>query len=236
MKLKDFFRGNFEHTFWKKRLCPFLICQFLGTLLLAWALRPIWMDDVWRYIPFQNYISGLGWGRTEGNIGAWVFLIGFCAFPIIGTGWNSYLYRQFSKVSKGFAILLWVTFELSMTCVAFVGIFDGLWPNPEFSGFMHFIGATFSFMGHTISAVLVFIAVSIIYWTTPTESRKMQHPIKFALVIVELVGVYLLFRKFGGPTWQWLIMLSLNLFLLAISQLLPEDFSYPKSGNPNENN
>ncbi|UYP45451.1 hypothetical protein NEF87_001736 [Candidatus Lokiarchaeum ossiferum] len=227
MKLKDFLGGNFDHAFWKNRLCPVLIGQFLGTLLIAWALRPIWVDDSWRYIPFQNYISGLGGGRMEGNIGAWVFLFGFCAFPIIGTGWNSYLYRQFSKVSKIYAAILWVTFELSMICVAFVGIFDGVWPNPNISGFMHFIGATFSFMGHTISAVLVFIAISIIYWKTPSESRHMHHPLKFALVIVELVGVYLLFSAFGGPTWQWLIMLSLNVFLLAISRLFPEDLSFP---------
>lgn len=223
MKIKDFFLGKFDHAFWKKRLCPLLILEFLGTLLIAWAIRPIWVDSSWRYIPFQNYISGLGWGRHLGNIGAWIFLIGFCAFPIIGAGWNSYLYQQFSKVSKVFALLLWIIFELSMICVSFVGIFDGYWPNQDLSGYMHMIGAVYSFMGHTISAVLVFIAIAIIYWKTPAESRQMHHPFKFFLVIVELVGVYLIFNAVGGSFWQWMIMLSLNVFLLAISLLFPEN-------------
>jgi len=222
MKISDFFLGKYDHKFWN-RLCLILIGEFIGTLLIAWALRPIWLDDSWKYIPFTQYISTLGAGRLEGNIGAWVFLIGFCLFPIIGTAWNSYLYQQFKKVSKIFAFLLWIVFEFSLINVSFVGIFDGLWPNPELSGFMHWFGATFSFLGHVISATLLFLAMTIIYLRTPKENRTMKHPIYFFLVIVELIGVYILFRTFGGPTWQLLIMLSLNVFLLAISKLFPED-------------
>ena len=206
-----------------------LIGEFIGTLLIAWALRPIWLDESWKYMPFSNYISTLGAGRMEGNIGAWIFLIGFCLFPIIGTAWNSYLYQQFKKVNKIYAIFLWLVFEFSLINVAFVGIFDGLWPNPELSGFMHWFGATFSFLGHVISATLLFLAMAIIYLRTPKENRTIKHPIYFFLVIVELIGVYILFRIFGGSTWQWFIMLSLNVFLLAISRLFPEDI---KQGQP----
>ncbi|MCK5343062.1 MAG: hypothetical protein KAR20_06645, partial [Candidatus Heimdallarchaeota archaeon] len=161
----------------------------------------------------------------EGNMGAWVFLIGFCLFPIIGTAWNSYIFQQFKEMNKLFAAFLWLVFEFSMINVAFVGIFDGLWPNPELSGSMHWFGATYSFLGHVISATLVFLAVTIIYWKTPVERRTMKHPFLFFLVIVELIGVYLLFRTFGGSAWQWLIMLSLNVFLFAISRLFPEDIT-----------
>jgi len=224
MKITDFFSGKFDHKFWK-RLSLYLIAEFIGTLMLAWAVRPIWVDTSWQYVPFANYISTLGFGRTEGNIGAWVFLIGFCLFPIIGTAWNSYLFQQFKKVNKIFAGFLWVVFEFSMVNVAFVGIFDGLWPNPELSGYMHGIGAMYSFMGHVISATLVFLAILVIYLRTPAERRNMKHPILFFLVIVELVGVYLLFNTFGEPAWQWLIMLSLNIFLFAIGLLFPEDIT-----------
>ncbi|MBA7580775.1 hypothetical protein ES708_22669 [subsurface metagenome] len=51
----------------------------------------------------------------------------------------------------------------------------------------------------------------------------MKHPFYFFLIIAELIGVYLLFRNFGGSTWQWLIMLSLMLFIFGISRLFPED-------------
>ncbi|MHA1744618.1 MAG: hypothetical protein ACTSWW_01395 [Promethearchaeota archaeon] len=224
MKIIDFFLGKFDHKFWK-RLSLILIGEFIGTLLLAWAVRPIWRDASWQYVPFMNYISTLGFGRTEGNIGAWVFLIGFCLFPIIGTAWNSYLFQQFKKVNKIFAGFLWVVFEFSMINVAFVGIFDGLWPNPELSSYMHGFGAMYSFMGHVISATLVFLAILVIYLRTPAERRNMKHPILFFLVIVELVGVYLLFNTFGEPAWQWLIMLSLNIFLFAIGLLFPEDIT-----------
>lgn len=229
MKITDFFLGKFDHKFWKNRLCLFLIGEFLGTLLLAWALRPIWLDENWKYMPFSNYISTLGAGRTEGNIGAWVFLIGFCLFPIIGTAWNSYLFQQFKKVNKIFACFLWVVFEFSLINVAFVGIFDGLWPEPGISGCMHGFGAMYSFLGHVVSATLVFLAMVIIYWRTPKELRTMKHPFYFFLVIAELIGVYMLFRTFGGSTWQWLIMLSLNVFLFAISRLFPEDIKQGQS-------
>ncbi|QEE15723.1 hypothetical protein DSAG12_01550 [Promethearchaeum syntrophicum] len=222
MKITDFFVGRYDNKFWK-RLCLILIAEFLGTLLIAWALRPIWLEASWKYVPFTQYISTLGAGRLEGNIGAWIFLIGFCLFPIIGTAWNFYLFQQFKKVSKTFAFILWIVFEFSLINVAFVGIFDGLWPNPELSGFMHWFGATFSFLGHVVSATLVFLGITIIYLRTPKINRTMKHPFYFSLVIVELIGVYLLFRTFGGPTWQWLIMLSLNIFLLASSLLFPED-------------
>jgi len=229
MKITDFFLGKFDHKFWKNRLCLLLIGEFIGTLLIAWALRPIWLDESWKYIPFSNYISTLGAGRTEGNIGAWIFLIGFCLFPIIGTAWNSYLYQQFKKVNKIYAILLWLVFEFSLINVAFVGIFDGLWPEPEISGYMHGFGAMYSFLGHVISATLVFLAIAIIYWRTPKENRTMKHPFYFFLVIAELIGVYMLFNHYGGTVWQWLIMLSLNVFLFAISRLFPEDI---KQGQP----
>jgi len=230
MKITDFFLGKFSHKFWKNNLCLGLIAEFLGTLLLAWAIRPVCIDSSWRYIPFQNYISTLGWGRGSVNMGAWVFLIGFCLFPIIGTAWNSYLARQFAKVStvsKIFSILLWIIFEFSMICVAFVGIFDGIWPNPAVSAAMHTFGAIYSFLGHTLSAVLVFVAISVIYWTTSKDFRKkqMRHPVWFFLVIVELVGVYLIFDHYGGAFWQWMIMLSLNIFLFAISRLMPENMT-----------
>ena len=88
---------------------------------------------------------------------------------------------------------------------------------------MHWFGARFSFLGHVISATLLFLAITFLYLKTPKENRTMKHPFYFFLVIVELIGVYILFRTFGGPTWQWLIMLSLNVFLLAISLLFPED-------------
>jgi hypothetical protein len=224
MKIADFFLGKFDHKFWK-RLSLILIGEFIGTLLLAWVVRPIWLDASWQYVPFINYISTLGDGRLEGNIGAWVFLIGFSLFPIIGTAWNSYLFQQFKKMNKIFSGVLWVVFEFSMINVAFVGIFDGSWPNPELSGFMHWFGATFSFLGHVVSATLVFLAILIVYLRTPVEKRTMKHPIWFFLVIVELIGVYMLFRTFGGSAWQWLIMLSLNIFLFAIGMLFPEDIT-----------
>jgi len=88
---------------------------------------------------------------------------------------------------------------------------------------MHWFGATISFLGHVVSATLLFFAMTILYLRTSKENRTMKHPLYFFLVIAELIGVYLLFRTFGGPTWQWLIMLSLNVFLLAISLLFPED-------------
>ena len=225
MKITDFFLGKYDNKFWK-RLCLILIAEFLGTLLIAWALRPIWLDDSWKYVPFTQYISTLGAGRLEGNIGAWIFLIGFCVFPIIGTAWNSYLFQQFKKVGiLGiiFGALLWLIFEFSLINVAFVGIFDGLWPEPGISGYMHGFGAMYSFLGHVVSATLLFIAMSFLYLRTPKENRTMKHPLYFFLVIAELIAVYLLFSTFGGPTWQWLIMLSLNVFLLAISMLFPDD-------------
>lgn len=224
MKIAEFFLGIYDNKFWR-RLCLILIAEFLGTLLIAWALRPIWTDDSWKYVPFTQYISTLGAGRLEGNVGAWIFLVGFCLFPIIGTAWNSYLYQQFKKVSKIFAVLLWIVFEFSLINVAFVGIFDGLWPEPGISGHMHGFGAMYSFLGHVLSATLLFFAMVFIYWRTPKENRTMKHPFYFFLVIAELIGVYLLYRAFGGPTWQWLIMLSLNVFLLAISLLFPEDIT-----------
>ncbi len=233
MKVLDFFLGKFSHKFWKNRLCLGLIAEFIGTLLIAWAVRPIWIDNSWRYIPFKEYISMLGWHRGSENIGAWIFMIGFCLFPIIGTAWNSYLARQFAKVSiisKIFGILLWIVFELSMIMVAFVGIFDGLFPNPAVSGYMHMIGAIYSFLGHTISAVMLFVAISLIYFTTPKDDRKqsMRHPIWFFMVIVELVTVYMIFDTFGGAFWQWMIMLSLVFFLFAISRIFPENLKVSK--------
>ncbi|MHA1561540.1 MAG: hypothetical protein ACTSPA_05390 [Promethearchaeota archaeon] len=225
MKITDFFLGKFDHKFWKNKLCLILIGEFLGTLLLAWALRPIWLNENWKYLPFSNYISTLGDGRSEGNIGAWIFLVGFCLFPIIGTAWNSYMFQQFKKVNKIFAYFLWVVFEFSLMNVALVGIFDGKWPEPEISGYWHGFGAMYSFLGHVISATLVFIAIAIIYWRTPKTQRTMNHPFYFFLVIAELIGVYMLFRYYGGSTWQWLIMLSLNVFLFAISRLFPEDIN-----------
>ncbi|MHA1520053.1 MAG: hypothetical protein ACTSVZ_00550 [Promethearchaeota archaeon] len=225
MKITDFFLGKFDHKFWKNRLCLILIGEFLVTLLIAWALRPIWLDDSWKYVPFSNYISTLGWGRTEGNIGAWIFLVGFCLFPIIGTSWNSYLFQQFKKVNKIFAGFLWLVFEFSLINVSFVGIFDGQWPEPGISGYMHGFGAMYSFLGHVVSATLVFLAISVIYWRTPKAERTMKHPITFFLVIAELIVVYMLFNHYGGSTWQWLIMLSLNVFLFAISRLFPEDIT-----------
>ena len=229
MKVKNFFLGKFDHKFWKNRLCLFLIGEFIGTLLIAWALRPIWVDASWKYVPFINYISTLGWGRTEGNIGAWVFLVGFCLFPIIGTAWNSYLFQQFQKVNKIFAVFLWMIFEFSLINVAFVGIFDGAWPEPGISGYMHGFGAMYSFLGHVVSATLLFLAIAVIYWRTPKAERTMKHPIYFFFVIAELIIVYLLFDYYGGATWQWLIMLSLNVFLFAISRFFPEDI---KQGRP----
>lgn len=157
-------------------------------------------------------------------MGAWIFLIGFCAFPIVGTGWNSYIYRKFAPVSKIFAWILWIIVEFSMICVSFVGIFDGVWPNPELSGKMHSFGATYAFLGHTISAVIVFIAISIIYWRASKESRNMPHPIWFFLIIVELAGMYLIFRIFGGAFFQWLIMLSLMVYVFLNSRLFPDSF------------
>jgi hypothetical protein len=222
MNLIEFLTGKFDYKFWKNRVSLIFIGEFLVTLLLAWVLRPIWVSDEWIYFPFVNYISELGFGRTEGNIGAWIFMIGFCLFPILGTAWNSYLARQFGKVSKFFAIILWLVFELSLWCVALVGIFDVRWPEPGISMFFHVIGATYAFMGNTIAAVLVFIFFAIVYWTTPKDQRNMPHPFKFFLVIVELVGVYLIFRIFPNPFWQWMIMLSLLTFVLANSRLFPE--------------
>lgn len=223
----DFFSGKFSHEFWSNRLCIILVLEFLGTLFIAWLLRPIWLGPEWNYLPFTNFISGLGQGRMQGNPGAWVFLIGFCLFPVLGTAWNAYLFRQFwqgSTLAKIYAVFLAAIFEFSLINVSFVGIFDGAWPEPELSMIMHFIGATFAFLGHTVSAVILFLGVSIIYWRAPTEKRnRMRHPAWFLLVIVELVGVYLLFRSFGGPFWQWMIMFSLIFFVISISRLFPED-------------
>ncbi len=223
MKITDFFLGKFDHKFWKNRLCLLLIGEFLGTLLLAWALRPIWLDENWKYMPFSYNISNLGWGRLDGNIGAWVFLVGFCLFPIIGTAWNSYLYQQFRKVNKLFAWFSWSVFEFSLICVALVGIFDEKWPEPEISGYWHVFGAIYAFLGNVVSATLVFFAIAIIFWRTPNEQRTMKHPFYFFLVIAELIGVYMLYDYFGGPTWQWLLMLSLMVFIFAISRIFPED-------------
>jgi isoprenylcysteine carboxyl methyltransferase (ICMT) family protein YpbQ len=94
---------------------------------------------------------------------------------------------------------------------------------------MHGFGAMYSFLGHVISATLVFLAISVIYWRIPKENRTMKHPVYFFLVIAELIGVYMLFSHYGGIVWQWLIMLSLNVFLFAISRLFPEDI---KQGRP----
>ncbi len=222
-KVLEFFSGKVSHEFWSNRLSYILIIEFLGTLFIAWLLRPVWLSPDWNYVPFVNYISGLGWGRSEGNIGAWVFMLGFCLFPVLGTAWNAYLYRQFSEVSNLYAILLFLVFEFSLINVSFVGIFDGVWPEPGISGLMHFYGATYSFLGHTISAVLLFLAITIIYWRTPPKDRQMHHPIWFFLVIVELVGVYLIFDLIGGAFWQWMIMFSLIFFILSISRLFPEN-------------
>ena len=77
-------------------------------------------------------------------------------------------------------------------------------------------------MRHTIAAVLIFVAMSILYYRTPKENRSMSRPWKFSLIIIELVGIYLIFRIFGGPFWQWMIMLSLMGFIMAMSLLFPE--------------
>jgi len=225
MKLKDFFTGKFSHKFWSNRLCLLLVIEFLGTLFIAWALRPVWLGPEWQYTPFMNYISGLGQARMEGNIGAWVFMIGFCLFPVIGTAWNAYLFRRFyegNNLSKLYGLLLFIVFEFSLINVSFVGIFDGVWPETELSWYMHGYGATYSFMGHVLSAMILFLGMTIIYWRLPEKRDQIKNPIWFFLVIVELVGVYLLFRTFGGPFWQWMIMLSLVFFLLAISRLFPD--------------
>jgi hypothetical protein len=226
MNIIDFFTGKFEYKFWKNRLLLIFIGEFLITLLLAWTLRPIWLGDEWIYFPFANYISGLGTGRTEGNIGAWIFMIGFCLFPILGTAWNSYLARQFGqfgKISKVFAFIFWLVFEFSLWCVALVGIFDGIWPGPEISYTLHVFGATNAFLGNTIVAVLVFVFIAIIYWKTPKDQRNMPHPYKFFLIIVELVVVYEIFTTFPTPFWQWIITLSLLTFVLVSSRLFPEN-------------
>lgn len=227
MKIKDFFLGNFSHSFWKNRLSPLLIVEFLGTLLIAWALRPVWLDESWIYFPFKFAISGLGIGRMEGNIGAWIFVFGFCLLPLLGTVWNNYIYKRFAPLSKWFAGLLWFTLETSMICVSFVGIFDGTWPTQKISGFMHSFGATSAWFGFTISAILVFLAIMIIYWKTPSESRQISHPIIFFLVVGELVGVFITFRIIRTSFWQWMLMLSLMVFIFVISRFLPENLSLP---------
>src|SRR6056297_2622719 len=94
MNIVDFFKGHYSHEIWKKQITFALIIEFLGTLFLAWLVRPIWKNSDWKYRPFLNYISELGEGRTEGNLGAWIFLIGFCMFCMIETSWASYLYHQ----------------------------------------------------------------------------------------------------------------------------------------------
>ncbi|NPE09056.1 MAG: hypothetical protein GNW80_12300 [Asgard group archaeon] len=223
MKIKDFFLGNFSHEFWKNRVSPLIIIEFLGTLMIAWALRPVWLGEEWIYFPFKFHISGLGNGRMEGNIGAWIFVLGFCLLPLLGTVWSNFIYKQFAKISKVFAVILWIHLEFSMICVAFVGIFDGIWPTQKISGFMHSFGATFSFLGFTIAAVLVFIVMLIIFWKIPSESRQVLHQVMFFLVIVELVGVYIIFRIIGTAFWQWTLMLSLMLFIFIISRFFPEN-------------
>ncbi|TFG29122.1 MAG: hypothetical protein EU532_03865 [Promethearchaeota archaeon] len=228
MNIKDFFLGKYDHEFWKNRLTPLIIIEFLGTLMIAWALRPMWLDDSWYYIPFANYISGLGKGRMEGNIGAWFFMIGFMVYPIMGTAWNSYLSRKFFEVSKVYGVLIWIVFEFSLWNVALVGIFDGSWPEPGLSGYLHWFGATYSFMGHTISATLILVGVSIVYWMANSEDRNINHPFKFALILVELVGVYLIFRAFGGTFWQWMIMLSIVIFAFSTTRLFPETLKLGK--------
>ncbi|MCP4761513.1 MAG: hypothetical protein GY870_07010 [archaeon] len=222
MNIKDFFLGKFEHKFWKTKLTPLIIGEFLGTLLVAWALRPIWIDASWFYTPFLRYISGLGGGRMEGNIGAWIFMIGFIIYPILGTAWNSYISRKFFEVQKAFGVLLWIVFELALWMVALVGIFDGSWPESEISGFLHFIGATFSFMGHTVAAILILIGITVVYFKAPSENRNINHPYKFSLVVLELVSVFLIFTNVGGTFWQWMIMLSIVIFAFSISKLYPE--------------
>jgi uncharacterized BrkB/YihY/UPF0761 family membrane protein len=119
-------------------------------------------------------------------------------------------------------VIQWLVFEFSLICVAFVGIFDTVWPNPTVSMQMHVFGAVYSFLGNTISAVILFFAVFIIYYVAPKDQRKMYHPGFFGIVIVELVGMYFIFRSYPNPLTQWLIMLSLLTFVFANSRLFPE--------------
>ena len=101
-----------------------MVAEFVGGLMLCWALRPIWVSSTWNYLPFRQAISDLGWGRTMGNPGAWVFLLVFIGFALLGTGWNAYISRQFAVISKKFGIMYGVCLEICFICFTFVGIFE----------------------------------------------------------------------------------------------------------------
>lgn len=216
---------------------------FLGTLLIAWVLRPVWADSSWIYIPFTQFISGLGNGRMLGNIGAWVFMIGFVMFAIIGTAWNAYLFRQLRKINKHYARFLAFIFEISMISVALVGIFDGIFPEPWISGLLHIVGALVAFYGHTIAAVLMMIPLAYAYWKAQPEKRQMAHPIKLCVVVVLLSVCLTIYMEISNirnaittpdadeivqffltnPFWQWVTMLSLMNLLFWMGRLFPED-------------
>ncbi|MFX1258180.1 MAG: hypothetical protein ACFFAN_09995 [Promethearchaeota archaeon] len=228
MRIKEFFSGNYSHDFWKK-LSLILIVEFLGVLMIAWALRPVWVDSDWTYLPFNGYISGLGGGRLEGNVGAWVFMIGFIVFAILGTSWNAYLYQEYREISKFYAIFLSMVLEISLIAVAFVGIFDGNWPTPNISGELHSRGSDVAFLGNTLAAVLGWIAIAYAYWkTSPENRREMAHPGKLLIMIVWLVIAILIFTEFGGPFWQWILMLSLMNYIFWMNCF------FPKTLNPNQ--
>ncbi|MCP4763944.1 MAG: hypothetical protein GY870_19385 [archaeon] len=221
MKFKDLITGNFSHSFFKNKLSIILLTEFLGTLFIAWLLRPVWVSPDWFYTPFQEYISMLGYGRMMGNLGAWVFLVGFCLFTVIGSIWNLYIFQQFRKENLLYALLLAVCFEFSLICVSLVGIFDGAWPNPGLSMAMHIFGAMYAFIGNVLSALILFIGISVVYIRNPDKRGDLAHPWKFFLIIVELVVVLMIFMNYGDPFWQWCIMLSLMTFIVANSLLFP---------------
>lgn len=220
MRFQDFLIGDFTHKTWK-RISNVLIFTLPVTLLLAWLFRPWWSNPDWNYIPFMKHISGLGKGRTEGNFGAWIFMLGFTFFPFIGLGWNGYIRRQLAAINQLYAWLVWAILQASMVCVAFVGIFDGRWPNPGLSRSLHGYGATYAFMGHTIFAVLVFLIISIYNYSLSPEDRDITQLWKFSLVIIQLVTIYLLFRIIGGAFLQWLFMLSLLGFTISMRAFFP---------------
>ena len=187
MGLTRCYLGSFSPGTWRW-LSRGLVVQFVGMLMLAWIVRS---PDIHRATPFYAYVSTLGVGRMQGNVGAWVFSACFWLFAFLLVPWHAHTIRGVcgaNRVAVGILTLLAV---MGVVGAALVGTFDGAGIGPVFSRkvslALHGTGAVCAFSGHGFIAFLSWPLFARIYRSAaPERRREMPHPGKLLVPVMTL--------------------------------------------------